>query len=135
MRPIKQEDPFGCGVACIASILGINYQTALNLFDGGKEKAKATGFYCREIVKTLGKVDLKYEYKYIKPKIRKRTYTQGAIVFLRRSKKYPKGHYLSRSENMWLDPWVNFPLEEIKKGFRKRLPEKPIFVIYPVTIV
>ncbi len=132
MNPVKQEDSFGCGVACVASILNISYQKALSLFKNGERKAKETGFYCREIVEVLGRGGLKYDYKYIKPKVRKKIYESGAIIFLGRSKKYPEGHYLSRVGNMWMDSWINFPLKKQKAGFRRRLPEKPIYVIYPV---
>ena len=135
MNLIKQEDPFGCGIACVASILKINYKTALSLFLDGRRKATETGFYCREIIEALENNGLKYEYKYLKSKTRKNMYKPGAIVFLRRSKRYPDGHYLTRSDNIWLDSWINFPSEEMKSGFRKRLPEKPIYVIYPVTTI
>ena len=135
MKPIKQEDPFGCAVACVASVLGIGYQEALNIFRYGNKKAKTTGFYCKEIVKVLENKGLKYEYSYIKSKIKKKIYQDNTIVFLRRSHRYPEGHFLCRKGNFWMDSWVNFPTKVKKAGFRKRLPEKPIYVIYPVTSI
>ncbi len=133
MRPIKQEDPFGCAVACVASVLRIDYQEALHIFRDGNRKAKTTGFYCREIVSALEKEGLKYEYKYISSRFRKKIYKPGTIVFLRRSKKYPEGHYLCRtSSKEWMDSWFNFPSEKREAGFRKRLPEKSIYLIYPL---
>ena len=132
MKLIKQENPFGCAVACVASVLGIDYQEVLNLFSGGRNKAKTTGFYCKEIVEVLENEGLRYEYKYIKPKVRKKIYQHRVIIFLRRSKKYPEGHYLCRIGKRWMDPWFNFPAEKREAGFRKRLPEKPIYLIYPL---
>lgn len=41
----------------------------------------------------------------------------------------PFGHYLIRFNNQWIDPWINLPNKNIKAGFRKRLPGKPIYGI------
>ena len=135
MKPIKQENEFGCAVACAAAVLQVDYLNALKLFSDGKKKAQNTGFYCREIVDVLTDQGLRYEYKYIKPKLRKRIYKEGVIVFLRRSRRYPEGHYLCRKGNFWMDSWINFPSEKREAGFRIRLPEKPIYVIYPVSAI
>lgn len=132
MKKVVQEDPYGCGAACLASVLAVTYQEALSLFTAGKKKAKTFGFYCREIAAALKKEGLEYEYKYIKPKIKRKIYRDGTIVFVKRSKKYPAGHYLSRIDGKWMDPWINFPEENRKAGFRKRLPEKPIYGIIPI---
>lgn len=132
MKPIVQEDPLGCGAACVAAVVGISYQESLDLFESGKRKAVEVGFFCKELVMALKKKGLEYEYRYIKGKLRKNIYNQGTIVFLRRSKKYPSGHYLCRIDNKWMDPWINFPNEDRKAGFRKRLPEKPIYIVYPI---
>ena len=131
MNAVKQEDSYGCGVACVGFILRKDYQKALGLFREGKQKAETTGFYCKEIVKVLENEGFKYEYRYIKSKIIGKIYKQGSIVFLRRSVKYPEGHYLCRVGKMWMDSWINFPSGEVRAGLRKRLPEKPIYVIYP----
>lgn len=134
MTLIKQENSLGCGVACVASILNINYQDSLNLFKNGKMKANDTGFLCKEIVMALNKADLNYEYKYIKNKIKKRIYKPNTIVFLRRSKKYPLGHYLCRVNKKWMDPWINFPDKNLKAGYRAKLPETPIYAILELVI-
>lgn len=132
MKLIAQEDHLGCGAACVAAVLGVSYQESLDLFKNGQKKAVEVGFLCKELVIALKKKGLEYEYRYIKGKLRKKISKQGTVVFLKRSKKYPSGHYLCRAENMWMDPWINFPDEDRKSGFRKRQPEKPIYVIYPV---
>lgn len=130
MKPIKQENQLGCAVACVAFRLNISYKNSLVLFRYRKRKAKNTGFLCKEVMKALGKRGLNYKYSYIKDKIKNKIYQSGAIVFLRRSKKYPVGHYLCRVDNKWMDPWINFPDSKIEAGFRKKLPEKPIYLIY-----
>ncbi|MEM0476561.1 MAG: hypothetical protein QW367_02905 [Candidatus Aenigmatarchaeota archaeon] len=73
-------------------------------------------------------------YKYLKPKWRRKIYQEGTIVFIKRNKKYPYGHYLVRYKNLWMDPWINLlkekRMEKAKAGFRKRLPGKPIYAIF-----
>lgn len=130
MKPVKQEDGLGCAVACAAFVLGTKYQNALVLFGNGKTKATTTGFYCKEIIEVLKNAGFEYEYRYIKDRIKKRIYKLSTIVFIKRSKRYPAGHYLVRTNNKWMDPWVNFPNVERKAGFRRRLPDKPMYVIY-----
>lgn len=131
--PIKQEDKLGCAIACAAFLLNINYQDSLKLFKNGKYKAKNKGFFCKDIIIVLKKAGLKYEYRYIKNKIRRKIYKPNTFVYIKKSKKYPQGHYLVRFDNKWMDPWINFPDENIKAGYRKRLPERPIYAILALT--
>jgi|GEM_PF-597686 len=133
--PIAQENPLGCGIACLAFVLGFDYQKTLRLFKKGRQKANNKGFYCRELVKVLNSQGRNFEYRYIKGKTRKKIYQDNVIVFIKRSKKYPLGHYLCRYKNLWMDPWINFQknrnIKETKAGFRKRLPGHSIYAIIP----
>jgi hypothetical protein len=131
MEPIRQEDVLGCAVACVAFVLKINYGNSIKLFKNGKRKARNKGFYCKEVVAALEIKGLMYEYKYVKNKRRRKIYKSNTIVYVRKSKKYPLGHYLVRFNNKWMDSWINFPDKDIETGFRKRLPERPIYAIYP----
>lgn len=45
MKPVKQEDNFGCGIACVAAVLNTNYKNALTLFKDGQEHVRKRGFY------------------------------------------------------------------------------------------
>jgi len=136
-KPVLQKHPFGCGVACVAFILGRNYSATLKLFRDGKCKVKNRGFYCKEIVEVLNKKEAEFEYKYIKDGVRRKIYQDYSIVFVKRSKKYPVGHYLCRYKNIWIDPWINFQknqnIKEAEAGSRKRLPGKAVYVILPKT--
>ncbi len=128
--PVAQEDPLGCAVACIAFVLNISYKNALRLFQDGENRVKSSpDFYCKEIVQVLNKSGLDYSYRYISTKLRHRIYKQGSIVFIRRSRRYPVGHYLYRVKSAWMDPWINIPSTDRKAGFRKRLPGNPIYAI------
>ncbi|MDO8591580.1 MAG: hypothetical protein Q7R60_01475 [bacterium] len=128
---VAQEDDFGCGVACVANLLNISYQQALELF-ANPENAGSKGFWCKDIVAALQKAGINTDHRYIKPKTGIQIYQTRTIVFVARGKKYPAGHYLLRIENGWIDPWINFPLISRIAGIRKRLPGKPIYAVFPV---
>ncbi|OGD62322.1 hypothetical protein A2215_03765 [Candidatus Berkelbacteria bacterium RIFOXYA2_FULL_43_10] len=132
MKPVVQKHPFGCAIACVAHVLGIRYDNALTLFRNGSRKAKNEGFYCRDIIKTLGN---SYYYFYVKDRKRKLIYREGTIVYIRKSKKHPAGHYLAKTPDGWMDPWINFPenkdIRDAKAGIRKRLPGKAMYTITP----
>lgn len=131
--PIVQQHPFGCAVACVAYALDVPYGKALRLFRDGEQHAKSRGFYCKEIVAALEKAGKNYGYRYVSARVKKKNYGNNTIVFTRRSKKYPAGHYLCQTKNLWMDPWINFPqnknIKYAKSGLRKRLPNKPIYAI------
>lgn len=133
-RAIVQKDNFGCGVACVAFVLGLNYKNALKLFTNGCRKTKQDGFLCKEIVQALNKQNISAQYRYINEKIRKKIYKENTIVFIGRSKKYPAGHYLCRYKNLWMDPWINFQknqnIKRVLADFRKKLPGKPIYAVF-----
>lgn len=128
-KAIAQEDLYGCALACVAKITNRNYKKALNLFAGGKIKTQTKGFWCRDIIKALAKAKIHCQYKYFKRKLKPFLYKEGTIVFLR-NKNMPQGHYLVRTVKGWMDSWINFPNIKVKAGFRKRLPGKPMYIIF-----
>jgi len=131
-KPTTQKHPSGCGAACVAYALGIEYDATLRLFRNGFFKAKSRGFYLKEMLQVLEKAERYYVKKFINQKTKKLIYQEGSIVFLKRSGKYPEGHYLSRVKGKWMDPWINFPcMCPAKSGFRNRLPGKAIYAILP----
>lgn len=131
MKLITQKHPSGCGIACVAYALEISYDDALALFQNGLKRAKNEGFYCHDILKAL---DDNYCYFYVTGKKRHLIYKPNTIVYIKRSKKYPFGHYLVKADIGWMDPWVNFQqnkdIRDAKSGIRKRLPGTPIYAIY-----
>lgn len=128
---ITQKHDFGCAVACLAFVANITYAEALKVL--GSYKAKSEGYICKDLVNGLDNLGFSYEYKYIKPRLRKSIYRDGAIVFIKRYKKYPYGHYLARYNGKWMDPWINLVSDKnvtkALSGFRKRLPGRPIYMI------
>ena len=130
---VTQEDDMGCGAACVAYLSNKTYLEAVNIL--GRNKAKTVGFKLKELVDGLNYFGLRYEFKYVKPKIKHLIYHDGAIVFIKRSARYPYGHYLVRKDGLWADPWLNLVLDKTlmsaKSGYRKRLPGTAQWVVVP----
>ena len=130
IKSITQQGPSGCAPACVAQLLGTSYSRAVKLFKSGKAKEIFKGFYCKEIVTVLRKKGFDYNFEYINKRNSKKIYKNGTIVFIKRTEKYPQGHYLIRFNNLWMDPWINMPkMNPAKSGFRKKLPGKSIYAI------
>lgn len=133
MNPVRQEDGLGCAVACVAFVLGVSYQDALMLFKDGKTRVKnKANFYCPEIVAIFKSHGKDYEWKKLKDMSDVEFSCDHSIVFVKKSKKYPFGHFLVRHKNKWMDPWINLPDKEVRAGFRNELPSKPTYVVYSV---
>lgn len=134
MKSVTQKHEFGCGAACVAFISKKSYSKAIALL--GKKKATNQGYYCKDLCKALIRLNLIYSYKYLKPGLKRKIYKDGTIVFIKRSKQYPSGHYLVRYNSLWMDPWINFNkdryIKQAKSGFRKKLPGKPIYGLFPI---
>lgn len=125
MKPtITQKDGMGCGAACVAFAANITYEEAVT--ELGKNKAQTVGFQLRELVDVLGRYGLNYHYNHVKATSGRGVYPDGTIVFIKRSKRYPYGHYLIRHNGLWADSWINLVLDKnltnARSGYRKRLP-------------
>lgn len=133
MKAIKQEDGLGCAVACVAFVLSIPYSEALTLFADGKRRVKEeANFYCPELVKILHNAGHNYSWKKLSKnnlELIKRDYS---IIFIKKSKNHPYGHFLARYNEKWMDPWINLPERNIDAGFRNKLPGEPTYIVYKV---
>jgi hypothetical protein len=130
-RSIVQKDNFGCGAACVAFVVGREYEEIARSL--GKKQAQTRGFMCRELKAELEKHGFTYILKYV-PKMQNQMYANGAIVFIKRSAEYPHGHYLASYEGRWMDPWINLSHESLrgaKSGFRERLPGQAQYALLP----
>jgi hypothetical protein len=129
MKAIAQEAPMGCGVACAASLAGLSYKEMRKLFKDGEIKDKTTGFYNKDFVKAFSKLNIQAEGCTAKKWGAKRI-KSGTIVFVSRSKKFPEGHFLLKTEKGWMNPWINLNAEgRPVAGFQKRLPGKGEWII------
>jgi len=131
---ITQEFDYGCGIACYASALNISYEQASQRL--GLKQSCSTKFWVKDLTEALNKAGLNYSSKHIKSGSKAPKYADGTIVLIRRSKNYPAGHYLIKHNNTWMDPWINLPfnkdINQAKSGFRKRLPGKVMYSIFPI---
>ena len=137
MKPmmITQQDEMGCGAACVAYVANISYEHAASML--GKDKASSVGFRCKELTNVLTQLGHPYIHKHTNSIQEERLLKQnGTIVFIKRSSRYPYGHYLVRYGDRWGDPWINLvtnkSLSSAKAGFRKRLPGQVQWVLLPI---
>ena len=131
-KAVRQEDSMGCGVACVAFVLGKSYKSTKANLIKNRQKALKQGYLCKELVDALKRGGLMYTYSYLKhvPK-----YKNLTIAFIKRNRKFPKGHYLVKTNRGWMDPWINLDLSsDVRRsiaGFRKRLPGKASYALVP----
>ncbi len=129
IRCVTQEHGLGCGVACVADLLGITYVEALKLFKR-PQNAWTRGFCCRELVEALENAGVQSEFKTIRNRSDKLLRAPGTIVFTQFSKANPYGHYLIRVPGGWMNPWVNFPIiAPAKSGIVRRLPARASYAV------
>ena len=136
MRTVTQEDAMGCGIACVASVCGLSYARAKKkLFRNIGDIRR--GFYCRELIKALARAGKDYNFRHVKNSARKK-FVNSSIVFIKRSKRYPVGHYLLKTSKGWMDPWFNSQqlssdkITRVRSAFRKKLPGKAQWIIFPL---
>ncbi len=123
----------GCGAACVAMAVGQSYEQTVTLL--GKDKARTVGFRLKELRLLLNDSGLLYKSTHANRVDLNELNAEGAIVFIKRSKTYPYGHYLIRVGEKWGDPWINLVenknLSEAYSGYRDSLPGEPQWVLLP----
>ncbi len=133
MKPVAQEDGLGCAVACVAFVLQIPYSESLKLFDDGPRRVKSkANFYCPEIVEILNDRGLHYSWKKLNKNVTESEIPNLSIVFVKKSKSLPYGHFLCKYDHQWMDPWINLPIIPINGGFRNELPGKATYIVFPI---
>ncbi len=133
MRTITQEASMGCAIACCASLAGLSYKQMRRLFEQGEVKDCSSGFYNRDIVQALKKVGINTR-AYSLRQWGKKKIKEGTIVFVGPSKQYPAGHYLLKTKQGWMNPWINSPnIRPAKGGLQRDLPASPRWYISPLS--
>ena len=134
MKSITQEHAMGCGLACIAFVSKTTYESVIKKTD--EKQAKTRGFYCRELVNILHEFGVEYEWKFVTNKIYGEDFTEGSIVYLKRSNLYPAGHYVAKAKNGWMNSWMNLSkdnnVQNAVSGIMPELPYRPSYVIRPM---
>lgn len=122
LKPISQEHAMGCGLACVAFVAGKSYKKILSL-DQNSKRAWTRGYYCTELVELLSRVGLNYTWQELKRPTRLLEIPNGSIVFIKRSEKWPDGHFLVKvAKNKYMNPWINAPsIKIVRGGFQKEI--------------
>lgn len=124
-----QKDRNGCGIACMANLLGKKYDWVKEDFENSFYTIEK-GIKIFDIVKYLKKHNLDYLSKFFNQN-KKYTLTskeadkfskiEGSITLIIKNHKYPVGHYLLRIKKGWVDPWYDFPsIHKVKAGVRNK---------------
>ena len=121
-----------CGLACVAYIVGKNYDELASL--QSKKKLDSTGFYCPGLVLLLKQHGYNYKWRKLSKNEKYPVFNNGDIVFIARSPEMPNGHFLTKTLYGWMDPWSNLAktknLKKAKSSFRENLPGGPSYIIY-----
>lgn len=133
IKPVSQEHPMGCSVACVASLCGLSYQKALLLFEI-PELAWRRGYYCGEIVQALKNKKLTFKFEEFENKKHKEKLSKnGTIIFTDPDKNYPSGHFFLRAEKGWMNPWSNYPqMIPVKSAIQKEISGRISYIIFKV---
>lgn len=130
-KSVTQSHPMGCGVACVAYVLNKSYIETLKLFTN-PEAAYSNGYYCEDLIEALNRENRKYEYRICASLSDEQLKSDGVIVFCAPCPQYPFGHYLTKTEGGWMNPWINCPvITPAKSGFVAKPPSDPAWIIYP----
>ena len=134
--PVVQKDELGCGAACVAFVAECNYEDVTSYF--GEQQAKSVGFYCKDLKVFLASRGMSYGYCYAKKSKLHLARREGSIVFVRRSTRFPAGHYLAYYKGWWMDPWQNFSVKSndvchASANFRRVLPGEIQYILYKET--
>jgi hypothetical protein len=98
-------------------------------------KLNVEGFYCPELVQYLKSYGLTYTWKRLSENERQNNFSVGDLVFIEKSESHPSGHFLVKSAEGWMDPWINLDHNNINigtatSGFRDELPGQAEYLIY-----
>jgi hypothetical protein len=130
-RLVPQEDEWGCGAACVASLLGISYSRAKKRLERIKAKPldeKPRGLDIHEIWLCLALERLQYVAEWEKPK----KFVPGTIVCIGGEAPYDGDHYLLMTQNGWMDPYSNLdrPSDPYREStYRDALPTRTKFLV------
>lgn len=125
-RVVTQKTPGGCGVACLASLLGKSFETVLlELIEmTGRSNLGKFGIKIEDIKKYLSKKGIYYSRRKPTP-LNLENIPIGSIALVKYTVSdtlYKDTHYLLKCPRGWMESWGNFRMNNPTKAFyRKRL--------------
>jgi hypothetical protein len=135
---VVQEEEWGCGAACVASLLGVSYEDAKTLVEEEKGIAIDKGD-CKNLL--YPGLDLHHLALALKKKIimvadwrKHRDFPDGTIACIGDDDKYKDEHYILKTPHGWMDPWLNMGEKPMKAGYRKQYPKGTWFVVALVPV-
>lgn len=131
-----QKDLNGCGIACIANLLSLEYDIVKDSFEkrfysiGKGVKVFDMATFLMEQTKCEYKAKFFNQKNFDTSLAKSNSENLGSITLIYRNEKYPVGHYLLRVENGWVDPWINYPsIDDVHAGIRSCLPGNVWYVV------
>src|SRR5436190_8987949 len=114
LRQVAQEGSMGCGVACVAALLGESYDVALKRFRE-PHRHKTLGFPRHQVRRVLADaLDVPFRVRALRggsiaTRWRERwaTIPLGAVVCVSRYEGDRFLHYLVKGCHGWMDSWAN----------------------------
>ncbi len=125
---VSQEDEWGCGAACVASLLGMTYQEAKYLVEdikGRSVNAKPHGLELHHIALALQaegvKVIADWDSAVHHP--------DGSIICIGGESRYKYEHYILKTPNGWMDPWFDLKKNKMVAKYRDDYPKGADFLV------
>lgn len=135
MKPydlVDQEDEWGCGATCIASLLAIPYSKAKQLVEkvkGQSVNAGLPGLELHHIAIALQKKCVKVIADWDPTEI-----PDGTIVCISGKPPYDGDHYILKTPYGWMDPWYNLDENKMEARYRETYPRGTSFLVALVPV-
>lgn len=124
---VSQEDEWGCGAACVASLLGISYREAKQLVEKEKKLSvneEPFGLELHHIAIALQKKGVKVIADWDPEEI-----PEGSIVCIGGKSRYKDEHYILRTPDGWMDPWYDLKKKHMVAQYREGYPKGANFLV------
>ena len=124
---VSQEDKWGCGTACVASLLGVSYQEARELVEkvkGRSINSKPYGLQLDDIALALKEKKIKVIADWDPTEM-----PNGTIACITGEHPYDRDHYLLRTPHGWMDPWYDLEKNNMVAEYRERYPDDTDFLV------
>lgn len=132
---ITQKHDMACGLACVCYVANEPYDNLAS--KQSDERLNIAGFCCPELVELLNGLGQRYAWKKLSESERDSEFSIGDIVFVEPSSYLPYGHFLAKTEDGWMDPWINLNPEDpdvskARAGIRETLPGRAEYLVFPL---
>ena len=125
---VSQEDEWGCGAACVASLLGVSYQKAKQLVETEKKRSvndKTRGLELHQIAIALQNKGVKVIADWDSAA----HHPDGSIVCIGGKSRYKYEHYILKTPNGWMDPWFDLKKNNMVAKYRDDYPKGADFLV------